>query len=205
MGVPNAGKGYPMDNGYNYYGSRFDWADPFTVNSVGFYVGNGIVEGIDVAGDANEDVNFFRTLWRSYSPERLIPSYGPPTRVWVSVGWFGIPYNVDARLIVFYDNLKFLVIYETRVLTVDGPGQHVFRICPSWGDLAWVSRLDMFILSLGNPMSLEEYVGRISSVPISPPDPSIEAVAGISTEEFYRRFLPGNGPACIDTPQDQWK
>jgi hypothetical protein len=198
-------KGHPIDNGYTYYGLRFDWAEPFTVNSLGFYVGNGVVEGIGVSGAPNEDVNFFRTLWRSFSPERVIPAYGPPTRVWVSVFWYGVPYDVSARLVVFYDQLKFLVVYHTRALTVDDPDQPVFRICPSWGDLAWYPSLDMYILSPDNPMSLEEYVARLSSLPLAPPDPSLEEVAGISTEEFYKRFLPGNGPACIDTPQDLWK
>jgi hypothetical protein len=196
----------PHDDRYTYHGTGgFDWHDPYTINGIGFYDERGIVEGIVVDGSAHEDVNFFRTLWRSYSPERIIPAYGPPTRVLVGLSWIGDPNSVYDRIIVFYDNLKFLVVYHTRALTVDEPGQHVFRICPSWGDLTWSPYFDMFILSPDNPMSLEEYVGRISSYPLSPPDPALEEASGISTDEFYQRFLPGNGPACIDTPQDMWK
>jgi hypothetical protein len=122
----------------------------------------------------------------------------------VSVNWIGDPNNVAARIIVIYDNLKLLAIYESQAITVDEPDKSAYKICPSWLDLTSAEYFYMFLLSSTNPLSLEEYVRRVSSIPISSGTP-IEDAAGISPEAFYERFLPGKGPACFDTPQDMWK
>jgi hypothetical protein len=196
----------PHEDRYIYHGTGgFDWSDPFTINNIDFYEEKGIVEGVFVGAVASDDKNFFRTLWESYSPEHLIATYGPPTRILVGVFWYGDAGYISSRLILVYDKHKFLAVYEGQALAVDGEdGKPAFRICPSWGDIAWTPKLDMYILSPTNQMSLEEYIALISSFDLSG-SMSIEDAAGISPEEFHQRFLVGGGPACFDTPQDLWK
>jgi hypothetical protein len=197
--------GDPVDNRGTYYGnSGFNWDSPYTVNDVGFYVEKDIVEGIDISGIANEDVNFFRTLWKSYSPEQVIATYGPPTRVLVGIFWYGDAWFFSSRVILAYDESKFVAIYEGRAVEVNEAEKPMFRICPSWGDIAWTPKLNIFILSPNYPMTLDEYIRWISSFDISDAVP-IEDAAGITPEEFSQRFVPGYGPACFDTPQEMWK
>jgi hypothetical protein len=193
----------PMDTGIIYHGTGgFDWKKPFTLNDFGFYDEKGIVEGIDVSATASKDVNFFRTLWKTYSPERVLMDYGPPTRVQVGIFKYGEASFSSFRIIVIYDTLGFLAIYEGKTLELDTPEGHMLRICPNWSDIAWTPKLDMFILSPSNSMSLDEFVSGISSFEID--GKSIEEAAGITPEELQQRFLPGNGPPCFNTSQDLW-
>lgn len=195
----------PLENGQAYHGTGgFDWDNPFTVNNIDFFEEKGIVEGIVVWAEANEDTNFFRTLWKSYSPEQVITKYGKPTRVRMSVFVYGETGFISSRLTLIYDEGQFSVEYESKALEVDVQGKPMFRVCPSWGDITWLPRLDMYILSPDSTMSLDEYVQLVAGYDISR-GKSIEEAVGISREEFYQRFIPGHGSACFDTPQEMWK
>jgi len=195
---------HPHGNLYTYHGSgSFRWSSPFTPIDIGFYDEESIVEGIDVDSIANEDTNFFRTLWKSYSPEQVIATYGPPTRILVGVFEY-TNFLKSSRVTLIYDDGKFMMDYESQALAVDIKGKPMFRVCPSWGDITWGPKLDMFILSPNNTMSLEEYIQLISSYNFTGAK-SIDEAAGISPSEFTQRFIPGHGPACFDTPQEMWK
>jgi hypothetical protein len=195
----------PLGNGQIYHGTGgFDWSTPFTVNNIDFFEEKGVVEGFAVSGAANMDWKFFRTLWKSYSPEQVITKYGKPTRIRMSVFVYGETGFISSRLTLIYDEGQFSMEYETQALEVDVQGKPMFRVCPSWEDITWVPKLNLHILSPDSTMNLDEYVKLIAGYDISR-GKSIEEAVGISIEEFYQRFFPGHGPACFETPQEMWK
>ncbi len=196
---------YNLANGAIYHGiGGFNLDSPDIINNIGFYEDNGIVEAINIEAVGYEDKTYFRNLWNSYSPNQILATYGLPTEIYIGVGSGPGEINEPGSgLLLKYDN-KFMVLYSIRPLEVDEQGIPMYRICPSWQDNVWGPKLYVFILSNDSSISLEEYVVLISSINLKPYI-SIKEAAGISVDDFYNRFSPGNGPACFDTPQDLWK
>jgi hypothetical protein len=194
----------PLSNGAIYHGTGYYWDTPFITNDIGFYDVIGVIEAIDVHAVGYEDKNAFRTLWNNYSPDQIMTTYGQPTEVYVAVGVGQGEIAEPASDVILKYNDEFMIMYSVRPIEVSDQDEPMYRICPSWQDITWGSRLDIFIISANYSISLEEYVELISSINLEPYIP-IEEAAGISAQEFYNSFLPGNGPACFDTPQDLWR
>ncbi len=174
-------------------------------NNVYFRDQNGIVEAIYVTAEATSvdsslDRTYFQTLWRSYSPSQINLNYGAPSRIWVAIDG---PYETGAfayRLYVFYDNIGFMVFNQGIALRINEANIPMYKICPTWQDQVWAPILRIYIRPQRSKTSLEE-LARLKMNNLKP----IDIASNISPEEFHRRLLPGNEPACFNTPQEMWR
>ncbi len=190
-----------LPNGAIFHGAGYDWHAPLITNSFGYYEVGGIIEGIDIFTDGYYDKNQFRTLWNSYSPNNILATYGLPTEVYISASQ-GV--GGAASGIIFKYTDEFMLIYGSKPLVMEIDGIPIFRICPSWQDITWEPELHIFIKSADLSLSFKDFIHLISSFPLEQYIPIKEA-ANIDVDEFNQRFIPGYGPACVDTPQDIWK
>jgi hypothetical protein len=196
---------YPLDDGSIFHGTGgFDWSSPFISTGIGFYEIDGIVEAVTVRTEGFDDPDFFRTLWKSYSPEQVMEVYGPPSRIYVSAFHYG-EIDVTSSVIIFvYDEYGFFTWYETRALVEPGSTGPMLKICPSWKDLTWQPKLKMYIKNKDSSMTFDDLIKSLDNMD-GIPGKSIEEAAGITPEEFYQRFQPGKGPACLETPEGIWQ
>jgi hypothetical protein len=195
---------YRLDDGSVFHGTGgFDWSFPFISNGIGFYEVNGIVNAITIQTEGYDDLDFFRELWKSYSPEQVMKEYGSPSQVFVfafSYGEIGVTSSV---LIFVYEEHGFLTWYETKALVVQGVNEPMLKICPSWSDLTWQPKLKMYIRDVNSSKTFEDLLKILTNINGIPGKPIEEAV-GITPEQFYQRFQPGKGPACLETPERIW-
>ncbi len=195
----------PLKDGSVFHGTGgFDWSSPFIANDIDFYDLAGIVEAVIVRTEGYDDLDFFRTLWKSFSPEEVIIDYGPPSRVYVSAFHYGEINVTSSALILVFDDYGFFTWYETQALVVPGPQKPMLRICPSWSDLTWQPKLRMYIKGVDFTMTFDDLLRTLAGID-GLPGKSIEEAAGITPEQFYQRFQPGEGPACLETPEEMWQ
>lgn len=151
---------------------------------------NNIIQSIGIErNDTLREENISRIYWNAYSLNRIFEKYGQPDRVWIQ----NIPSIRESpirhiRMFVFYDKLKFLIVYSMFAKIAD-------PICPVFDD-GQISRFNLYILALSQDVTLEEYAGIV-------PDTEeymlpIEEALGLSVSEFYKFFLSGN--KCFETP-----
>jgi hypothetical protein len=162
---------------------------------------DGAVTSIHLYGEGFSSPGEFKEIWSSYAPERIIPTLGQPTRVWIDAvasAAEGPPTSFPYELWVFYDQLGLLLRYQG---TVDA--RPVYRFCPTFSDSGNIGiTMDVYAVSTlgGNsPEDLTELKGMAF------PPRNLEEAAGLTIEEFYGLFLKNDQPICFETPRNIWK
>lgn len=160
-----------------------------------------VVYSIHLYGEGFSSPEEFKEIWNSYAPERIIPTLGQPTRVWIDAvasAAEGIPSSFPYELWVFYDPLGLLLRYRGMV-----DARPVYRFCPTFsrsGNIGII--MDIYAVStLGgdSPEDLTEFKGMAF------PPRNLEEAAGLTIEEFYGLFLKNDQPICFETPRNIWK
>lgn len=196
-------QGVRLPDGSALHEVGFDLANPRESISIQFGEKNDIVQSlhIDISAFAGnqEDALDFR-YWDNYSLNQIFEKYGKPDRVWLKNTPFVIePPPSDMALyglFVFYDNLKFLLIYS-GIAKIEDP---IF-ICPNFDENGQVGDMNIHLVSPSKEIALEEYAGfkldrqEESMLPI-------EEATGFSVSEFYSLFL--SGTRCFETPLKIW-
>lgn len=195
---------WTLPNGIVHHGTGIQKDSHLIQNLIGFYEIDGVVQSIDIEATAYEDKNYFHDLWKNYSPDQLMAIYGTPSEIFLTAGISHAEISLPGSGLILKYQDEFMAFYTTRPVIVDVQGKPTFRICPSWQDITWDPNIQMWLKSSLTEISLKEIAQEISNFDISS-FKSIEDAAGISVNEFYNRFSPGNEPACFDTPQDLWK
>jgi hypothetical protein len=159
---------------------------------------NGVGQ-IDVLSDNLSDPVSFKKLWRRYSPELIIKTYGKPSRIWLGL-WPDVPPGGPDRkyeLLLFYDSERFLLFYAGNTNFEYG------YMCPSYADNGNLeARFGMWLSTADSKVSLENLPGVwIGPVPDYRP---IEDVSGLSVTEFYARMLQQKEDFCFRVPADKW-
>ncbi|MFC1878986.1 hypothetical protein ACFLZW_03640 [Chloroflexota bacterium] len=103
---------------------------------------------------------------------------------WVRLNYGGRALKIGNRYRFCPTDLHFEAIgYETPRLTSEG--------------------LVLHLQSLESPMTIEELSTAFGKSYYSMP-PDIEKSAGVSVQEFYRKIMESDEPACFDTPINFW-
>lgn len=181
--------------------SGFDLDREHVFNSVSFVENSTQITAIIINASGLKGSQNFKRVWASFSPEKIIPAYGIPSRVWVKSrstvheGSPGptMPYSVW----IFYDQLGILFRYSGNVKY-----QSTYKMCPAFGEQGNLSDyLDIYLQSPDTDISLEQIPtvkynaeGRIS----------LEEASGISINEFYELFTISEVEPCFATPRSVW-
>lgn len=180
----------------------FDLNREYIYNRISFFELNGVIISIEVHGIGYQNPSKFSELWTPYTPEKLIPEYGPPTRVWlqsiktVVEGEPGptMPYD----LWVFYDQLGILIRYQGQVIYRD-----TYKMCPTFqegGNL--VPTIDLYLKSPEKQISLESLTDY-ANIPKSQIFLLREA-ANLTLDEFYALYNQNKRTPCFETPKNIW-
>ena len=189
-----------VDLGTIYHGTGgFDLDELNVYNNVGFAERNGVVESIYIKGNGSSNITGFHTVLALYSPSKLIGLYGKPSRVWLKSSSlnYGNTGKSGYLIWIFYDDLGFMVRYEGTV-----EYGSVYHICPKLNDGGDIIDIQLLLQAPDNSLPLERDDSIIGSERAS--ILSIEKAAGISIDEFYRRFTQSGASGCFDTPRDIW-
>lgn len=162
---------------------------------IGFGAKNTIIQSIKIERDVTiREEKISRIYWNAYSLKRIFEKYGKPDRVWVK----NFPSirdspTSDIMMFVFYDKLKFLIVYSMSVKTANP-----MLICPNFED-GQIGRFNLYILAPSQNITLEKYAGFAFDMEeyMLP----IEEASGLSTQKLYEFLLSGNG--CFEIPRER--
>ncbi len=163
---------------------------------VDFNIHNGIVDYITVNSPGiyslNDKIPAFRKMWENYSPEKLIPELGIPSRVEIYSSIFpgeGRTTGSFYIIYIFYDTQGILLEY-----TVNDDLNSLYKICPIFGKGGNTEdSITMILKSPNDGIPIENYEPNYNSTFLT-----LENAAGITTEEFYKLFLQDGKPACFN-------
>lgn len=167
-----------------------------------FFVRDDVVDIIHVSSDSFADTNSYHRVFVKFSPEAIISSYGPPSRIWLDSDFIcsegkSCP-HVPYTLIFFYDHQGFVVEY-TGSVKFEG----IYHFCPSFqneGNLD--SSLDFYA---GVPEKFDDIEGLIDSKFINRKPLDLTVAAGITIDEFVSIFSSNSRSVCFTTPRGVWK
>lgn len=163
---------------------------------IGLGAKNDIIQSINIERDVTiREEKISRIYWNAYSLNHIFEKYGKPDRIWVkNFPSIRKSSTVNITMFVFYDKLKFLIVYSMDTKIADP-----MLICPTFDD-GQIGRFNLYILSLSQDVTLEKYAGIVLDAEeyMLP----IEEAAGVSVSEFYEFFLSGN--ECFETPRGIW-
>lgn len=175
----------------------FDLVDPRESISIQFGVQNNIIQSLLIkAYEVGEPLDF--RYWDAYSLNHIFEKYGKPDRVWLKNTPFVVePPASDVTLyglFVFYDDMKFLIVYP-GITKVGDP----MLICPNFEN-GQINGVELYLVNASQETKLEEYAGYILDTQeyMLP----IEEASGLSVPKFYEFFLSGN--RCFETPRKVW-
>jgi hypothetical protein len=163
---------------------------------IGFGIQNNIIQSIHIERNVTiKEENIARMYWSAYSLHRIFKKYGKPDRIWVqNYPPIRASDTKHIRMFVFYDVVKFFMIYSLSV-----PLKDPIRICPTFED-GQIGRFDLYIISSSQEITLDEYVGGVlDGLEYILP---IEEVSGLSVSSFYELILSKNG--CFETRREIW-
>jgi hypothetical protein len=171
---------------------------------IGFTLGldldNGKINHIYVFSASNYNRTGFRKLWLDYSPEKIIASYGQPTRIKLSLYESTKGDNHKFyRVIIFYDDLGILLHYDGWTDPED-----VNQICPTFntkGNL--YGYIEMWLKSPNDKIPLDQLADSYRFGPESFIHP-LEEVTGMSIADFYQKILKQKENFCFKIPADKW-
>ncbi len=189
----------PVSKGMVYHGiGGFDLQNMSIYNSISFIDIKGIIVSIIIQSEGYHNLEIFNSIWEDYSLDKIMTTYGQPTRVWVQS--FSSPHetpyedHMPYSLWVFYDNTDFLIKY-----TGSTKYESVYNICPQIMTNGNVGGLDIAIKSPSDQTALEYIAGRMGS-PNS--IKTIEEATGSNIEKFYHLFVDETGSECFEAPRD---
>jgi hypothetical protein len=178
----------------------FDFEGISINNGFSFEETNGIIDAILIRSDGYNNLEKFQTLWKDYSPKRILEAYGPPDRIWLNV----TEVYASARgyhLWFFYDEMGFMIRYPGDV--VDTP---VLHICPV---IEGMRAIDLSLQASDSPLPLERFDAILEDIWLQTETGktrglhSIQDATGLDEKQFYDAFIQED-LACFDTPQDIW-
>jgi hypothetical protein len=174
----------------------FDFGEISIYNSIDFYERAGVVESIRIHAEGYNNPADFKVVWKQYSPEQILSTYGLPSQVWVSsISEAGEPLTEFAPydLWLVYDTLGFLIRYIGSVKY-----EPMYRMCPTFKDEGNLGRaIDMVLQSPDNKQPV--WTSMLTTLPFT-----IEEAAGLTIEEFYTLYLQTSQPICFETPREIW-
>ena len=178
----------------------FDFEGTSIKNGIFFQEADGIVDAILINSDGYNNLAEFQDLWRNYSPQRILETYGAPDRIWLNVTE---PYG-SARgyhLWFFYDKQGFMIRYPGDV--VDAP---ILHICPV---IEGMRAIDLSLQAPDSSLLLERFDAILEDIRLQTETGktrelhSIQDATGLDEKQFYDAFMQEE-PACFDTPQNIW-
>lgn len=173
-------------------------------NAIGImiYPQNGLVDTISSGfGGRN-----FKTWMPFYTIEQVLSSEGVPSQIYVSLATgleVSTPKITEYNLDIFYQKSQILVIYSGSAIKQGDS----YKICPGNPHQGNPNvpedegSISMFLGVPGNERTPEELInpfGQFGS-PLT-----IDAVFGMTPEEFYNKMTLSKEPACFLTPRSVW-
>lgn len=159
-----------------------------------------VVDLITAEGNGAEIPKEFPRLWKSYSPETIIVTYGEPSRVFLSTlpDSFGDRRKVGYFLWMFYDKQGFMIRYDGNA---DYSPQ--YRFCPEISDYGEIEGIYLVSVNFSNkiPLEKQDEIFESGYHKIK----SLEEATGLTNEEFTNLFLQNEIPACLDVSREVWK
>jgi hypothetical protein len=139
-------------------------------------------------------------IWRNYSPQNLIRTYGEPSRIFLSsisdsVGDKGI---VGYNLWLFYDSEGFMVRYNGGVAYAS-----TYHFCPTIQAKGQIDSIYLFLIPSRGSISLDKVdkLFQADYLKIK----SFKDVTQRTNYEFSQLFLQDDKPPCFDASRDIWK
>lgn len=194
----------PSKNGIIYHGANIglNLIHPYIINVVSYQEGKGIIESITIHTEGYYNLEGFRSIWGSYSPEVIVKEYGKPSRVWIET-WATFsehPYSSHQQYFfwLFYDQLGFLIKF--RGIT---PYLSRYQICPSLykpGNLQ--GSIDIYLQAPENPEPIESLarLEDVHKIQIKP----LEEASGITIDDMVNLLTQPGVLPCFYTPRNIW-
>lgn len=178
----------------------FDFEGISIENGFSFEETNGVIDAILINSDGYNKLEEFQSLWRNYSPKKILEVYGVPDRIWLNVTE-AYALARGYHLWLFYDELGFMIRYPGDVM--DAPTLH---ICPV---LESMRAIDLSLQAPNNRLPLERFDALLEDIRLQTATGrtrvlhSIQEATGLDEKQFYDVFMQED-PICFDTPQDMW-
>lgn len=181
----------------------FEFVEKRIYNLFDFVERAGNVDFIVIQSHGYHNPEEFQSLWKDYSPDSFLKTYGIPDRVLLQVISRGYSIYRGYFLWLFYDYFGIMIRYGGSVL--DSPTLH---ICPKIGlGEDGIEIINLSLRSLDSPLLLESFDPILNDTNHSTASMrivrSIQDATGMNVTEFYNVFMQ-NSPACFDTRQDIW-
>lgn len=187
------------DGSINYYDELVTQGSVY--NNFNYSINNNLVDYIGIRVEGYNDPEGFHKHWNFYSPEVLIPTYGPPDRVRIIISKPPIPHNrVRYTLYVFYDNLGIFVIYNGIGLYHYQENEKLYKICPKWAEPTIETFMHLYLQSPKNerPLVLLLNYSIWGSKPL-------EDATNYDVNKLYTLLSTPGAEVCFESPIDIWK
>jgi hypothetical protein len=193
--IPRAG--YNM-NVFEYQ----NFKDGYTI-ATGILAKNNVIDIVSESPLVYYDSPYLEELWEQFSLRSLMTSFGPPSRIWVTLGT-GEYYWLDSThfdIWLFYDQIGLLITYYDVATRVDAE----YRVCPNQQHFNANTPLQLYFWTQepGKDRSLEEAYKIFTETPIHGYQELHDAV-GLEVNEFYDLIVQGGSDACFSTPREIW-
>lgn len=180
----------------------FDFEEKDIYNGFGFGERAEHIDFILITSHGYNNIQEFQTLWKNYSPEILMKTFGIPDQVVLNITIPGpSPYR-GYFLWLFYEQLGFMVRYDGGVL--DAP---IFHICPKIDQNGDIDTIKLSLQSHDSPFPLGYFDPILTDTNPSTAYlrvfHSIHDATGMDEKEFYDIFVKEE-PACFNTQRDLW-
>ena len=158
------------------------------------------VDLIDVVGNGGEIPTEFPRLWEAYSPERIISTYGEPSRMFLSSepNYFGDTGKVGYFLWLFYDEQGFMIRYDGSVNFAP-----MYHFCPIIQNKGEIDSIHLGSINLRKGIALEKQDEIFESGYHKVL--TFEEATGQTIDEFARLFLQNEKPACFNVSREVWQ
>ena len=145
-------------------------------------------------------------IWRNYSAQKIIKTYGMPNRILLhGRNTNSLYYGSNYYLWLFYDQLGFSVSYQPLIPNYFS-GAPFFRICSETDALL---RIEFDMQAPNNPLPLERFDGMFEAIRLGDDIGkgfvvrSLQEATGLSDDEIYEVFMQEKDP-CFAIPSDIW-
>jgi hypothetical protein len=191
---------YPLPDGIITHGASFHFFDLDLFNLLSFVEKKDIIESIQVSGQGLKNPVDFRKLWKEYVPEVILKEYSYPSRIllqtWLHYLQPSDPTYKYYELVLFYDQLGFVIIYNGRIENIPN-----YTVCPTLsGNL--LEELYIFAQSPNSKLPLDNLIGDHGGPRESAY--SLQEAAGLSIQQFYDLITKNQEFTCFDTQPFIW-